>query len=283
MSPHLEKYATITHEGIYRQSNEDKITIYLEDNAKWFSIYDGHGGTKCSQFLKEKLHEYFFDSDWRKDVPNALRKAFLNADNEWKKKGDNSGSCALVIFIHNNICYAANLGDSRAILVSEQFNKCYQITKDHKPSNPDEQKRIFEAGGKIYQTTAITETSDGFYDTITGPLRVFPGRLSTTRTFGDYEAKETKDNSKIVINEPEITSFEIDYHDFIMMGSDGIWDKFDNTEVVEITKGVYEDNKNSEVWYGRSAEEIMTEAMNRGSTDNISVMIVGLNDPSVVK
>jgi hypothetical protein len=28
---------------------------------------------------------------------------------------------------------------------------------------------------------------------IVGPLRVFPGRLSTTRTFGDFEAK---DNSK---------------------------------------------------------------------------------------
>jgi hypothetical protein len=27
----------------------------------------------------------------------------------------------------------------------------------------------------------------------------------------------------------------------------------------------------------------MTEAMNRGSTDNISVMMIGLNDPSVVK
>lgn len=158
----------------------------MEEDAKWFSIFDGHGGTKCSQFLKEKLHEYFFNIDWRKDVPNALRKAFLTADAEWKKKGDNSGSCALVIFVYNNVCYAANLGDSRAILVSEQFSKCYQITKDHKPSNPDEQKRIIEAGGKIYQTTAVTESSDGFCDKITGPLRVYPGRLSTTRTFGDY-------------------------------------------------------------------------------------------------
>ncbi len=150
----------------------------------------------------------------------------MTADAEWKKKGDNSGSCAIVIFVHNNVCYAANLGDSRAVLVSEQFSKCYQITKDHKPSNPDEQKRIIEAGGKIYQTTAVTETSDGFSDIITGPLRVFPGRLSTTRTFGDYEAKEPKENSNVVINEPEITSFEIDSHDFILMGSDGLWDKF---------------------------------------------------------
>ena len=35
----------------------------------------------------------------------------------------------------------------------------------------------------------MTEAEDGFYDQIVGPLRVYPGRLSTTRTFGDYEAK----------------------------------------------------------------------------------------------
>lgn len=170
-------------------------------------------------------------------MPSALRKAFVEADNEWKKKGDNSGSCALVIFIYNNTCFAANLGDTRAILVGEQFSKCYQITKDHKPSNIEEQKRIIESGGKIYQTTAITEMPDGFYDMITGPLRVFPGRLATTRTFGDFEAKEA--NSKIIINEPEITSFEVDDHDVVVIGSDGLWDKFDNTEVVELMKCVY--------------------------------------------
>lgn len=118
LTPHLEGYSTITHEGLYRQTNEDKITIYLEENAKWFSIYDGHGGPKCSQYLKENLHEFFFNLDWRKDIPSALRKAFIEADADWRKKGDNSGSCALVIFIYNNVCYTANLGDSRAIMIS---------------------------------------------------------------------------------------------------------------------------------------------------------------------
>ena len=95
----------------------------------------------------------------------------------------------MVLFIYNNVCYTANLGDSRAVLMSEQCQKCYQITKDHKPSNPSEQKRILEAGGKIYQTTAVTELQENYYDMITGPLRVFPGRLATTRSFGDFEAK----------------------------------------------------------------------------------------------
>lgn len=72
----------------------------------------------CSQFLKDHLHEFFFKLNWKSDVPNALRKAFIMAEEEWKKKGDNSGSCALVIFIYENHCYVANLGDSRAVLAS---------------------------------------------------------------------------------------------------------------------------------------------------------------------
>ena len=91
------------------------------------------------------------------------------------------------------------MGDSRAILASEHSSKCYQITKDHKPSNPEEQKRIIERGGKIYQTTAYTQTEDGVHDMIVGPLRVFPGRLSITRTFGDYEAKDKKEGNPDVV------------------------------------------------------------------------------------
>ncbi len=73
----------------------------------------------------------------------------------------------------------------------------------------------------------------GQYDMITGPLRVFPGRLSTTRTFGDFEAKDNSrdGNDKVIICEPEITSFEINDHDMIVMGSDGLWDRVDNVEI----------------------------------------------------
>ena len=52
LEPHLVGYSTVTHEGMYRENNDDKIAIYLEENAKWFSLFDGHGGSQCSQFLK---------------------------------------------------------------------------------------------------------------------------------------------------------------------------------------------------------------------------------------
>lgn len=44
-----------------------------------------------------------------------------------------------------------------------------------------------------------------------GPHRVFPGRLSVCRTFGDVEAKAEKclGNPKVVIADPDICKFKI--------------------------------------------------------------------------
>lgn len=54
-----------------------------------------------------------------------------------------------------------------------------------------------------------------------GPHRVFPGRLSVSRTFGDVEAKEPLLGglAGVVIAEPEITSFKINKDcDFLVLG-----------------------------------------------------------------
>jgi protein phosphatase PTC2/3 len=71
-------------------------------------------------------------------------------------------------------------------------------------------------------------------DYIVGPIRVLPGRLSVSRTFGDPEAKlEYKGgNPNVVIADPEIKVFQITKaHDYIMLGCDGIFDKMSNEDV----------------------------------------------------
>ena len=69
-----------------------------------------------------------------------------------------------------------------------------------------------------------------------GPHRVFPGRLSVCRTFGDVEAKipHLLGNPKVVISDPDISFFKIDYnnHDFVVLGCDGIFDKLEDRDVV---------------------------------------------------
>jgi serine/threonine protein phosphatase PrpC len=64
---------------------------------------------------------------------------------------DRSGSCAVITFIVDDICYIANVGDSRAIMSKNRGKEIVELTNDHKPNNPNEKRRIIESGGKVYQ------------------------------------------------------------------------------------------------------------------------------------
>jgi protein phosphatase PTC2/3 len=55
------------------------------------------------------------------------------------------------MMIVDDNCYICNLGDSRAILSQGSGQTRIALTRDHKPSEKLEQKRIQEAGGKVYQ------------------------------------------------------------------------------------------------------------------------------------
>ena len=89
----------------------------------------------------------------------------------------------------------------------------------------------------VYSRTATTQTINNTDPTkkevIVGPLRVLPGRLSVSRTFGDVEAKLVKygGNPNVVVATPEIKSFRITKdHDFIVMACDGVFDKLNNKD-----------------------------------------------------
>ena len=79
-----------------------------------------------------------------------------------------------------------------------------------------------------------------------GPHRVLPGRLSVSRTFGDIEAKISQlgGNPNCIIASPEIKSFKIGTdHDFIVLASDGIYDKLSNKEIVQCVWNSVKDAK----------------------------------------
>ena len=61
-----------------------------------------------------------------------------------------SGSCAIVVVIVEEMCYVANVGDSRAVLSGDEGSRVFPLSRDHKPTDEHEERRVIEAGGRIY-------------------------------------------------------------------------------------------------------------------------------------
>jgi protein phosphatase 2C family protein 2/3 len=61
---------------------------------------------------------------------------------------DRSGSCAILLLLTEYKVWVANVGDSRAVLASDQGVQ--QLSRDHKPNDPMEAQRIQKAGGSVY-------------------------------------------------------------------------------------------------------------------------------------
>lgn len=55
------------------------------------------------------------------------------------------------MLIVDDNCYIGNLGDSRAVLSQGGGASRMSLTRDHKPCDKNEQKRVTDAGGKVYQ------------------------------------------------------------------------------------------------------------------------------------
>ena len=98
--------------------------------------------------MRKDLHNIIAMSHYFPDFPEmALREGCRIAERIWYDKNykeivDKSGSCAIVCLITDTTAFIANIGDSRAIISKGGGHVIEQLSKDHKPSELEEQKRI---------------------------------------------------------------------------------------------------------------------------------------------
>ena len=310
----IKAYSANTYQGIIRNYNEDRVSIMLNMakpknfNGKWpkisfFSIYDGHGGKKCSEYLRDNLHKNitennFFPFNINEAIKFGIKKTekdfFANNINN-NNILDKSGSCAVIILFVDTEIYIANIGDSRCILSQKNGKICKQVTIDHKPNESSEKERIIKNNGKVYQTQTVLNKfnhSNNTENILLGPFRVFPGRLSVSRTIGDIEAKFENfgGNQNVIISDPDIFKYDLnqDDIDFLILGCDGIFDQLSTKDVFDCAWLVLNDNKNfflnnnnNEILHekcGKISELIIKSAMNRKSFDNVTIVMICLKD-----
>lgn len=115
------------------------------------------------------------------------------------------GTTAVTAILADNVLSVAWVGDSRAVLT--QGFKALRVTRDHKPSLADEEKRIVSVGGKVDEDDA-------------GTMRV-NGILSCSRSLGDPELK----NPNVVSPVPELKTITLTpRHGMLIIGTDGVFD-----------------------------------------------------------
>jgi len=95
-----------------------------------FGVFDGHGGTRCAQFLKQSLATAVKQSiaGSSDSVEEALRRAFLDVDNQFcqdEAGGDarEEGSTAVVVVIVGDTLYCANTVPPRLSLASALWRR----------------------------------------------------------------------------------------------------------------------------------------------------------------
>ena len=204
----ISGYAANSYNGKIKSYNEDKYTAILAQErpniingtqtksfVSYFGLFDGHGGNKCSIFLKNKMHDLLLNSKtFPTDPLLSIKDAFKNAEMLFYKEAvsngkmiDKSGSCAVISLIIDNTLYSINLGDSRALYSRDGGKEFYQITRDHKPNDEIEQKRITNAGGKVFYANKtvvngveITLKEEQFGKGFTFPYRLSPSGLAVS-------------------------------------------------------------------------------------------------------
>jgi serine/threonine protein phosphatase PrpC len=278
-----------------KKTNQDNFFIYKNflDNPEhiFLGVCDGHGmfGHDVSGYLVNHLPQNLNASLKKDDIKSISNsedypkisditsltfvQTNINIVNDDNVDSTFSGTtCSSLIFCPTKII-SANVGDSRCVVGKFDGKnwKAKNLTRDHKPNEEDEKKRIIEKGGRIESY----KDEDGEF---VGPERVWlktedvPG-LAMSRSFGDDVAHTVG-----VISQPEIFEYNLVNEDkFILLASDGIWEFISSDECVNIVKDYYLkddiDGALSYLYKESSKRWIMEEEV----IDDITLIIMFLN------
>ncbi|NQV87961.1 MAG: protein serine/threonine phosphatase 2C family protein [Parcubacteria group bacterium] len=202
-----------------RDGMEDSYSTHQNFVEKgWFfgGVYDGHGdfGLEAVSFVAQ-------------NVPVNFRKALLVGmspeeafQESYKKTAQDfpfgwGGSCAANFLITPKKVFCGNVGDCRVLVVNDKRYR--QLSFDHRVAVPSETERILEVGGLIENRRLISKDESSW--------------IMVSRSIGDPTYREVG-----LIETPHITVCMRRSWEFLVAGSDGLFDKLSNADVVKVVR-----------------------------------------------
>jgi protein phosphatase 1L len=219
-----------------------------------FGVFDGHGGSRAAEFVKQNLFDNLLKHPkFLSDTKTAIVETYKQTDQEYLKAENSqhrdAGSTASTAVLVGDRLLVANVGDSRAVI--SRGGTAVALSNDHKPNRTDERQRIEDAGGVVMWS---------------GTWRV-GGVLAVSRAFGDRLLK------RYVVAEPEIQEeFICDDVEFLVLASDGLWDVVSNQDAVTMVQHIQDAEE--------AAKRLTEEAFKKGSADNITCVVIRFHHPT---
>jgi protein phosphatase 1L len=227
---------------------EDFHAIHLLPSQQFYGIFDGHLGNLASKFVSSTLYDTVAndllrldtaDRDWKVLAKLRLIDAFEDVHARFLQAMrfipdgpmDQSGTTATVMFVTPATIVIASLGDSRAVIATKTSSgilQAIQLTTDHIAAHPAEREFVERRGGFVKKAGGVDRVN---------------GSLVVTRSIGDANL------SPVLSQIPDVLSLTrgelvdmcgalADHESivpcFVVLASDGLWDKITNQEAVSI-------------------------------------------------
>ncbi|XP_071337981.1 protein phosphatase 1F isoform X1 [Trachinotus anak] len=262
-----------------RRKMEDKHLALAEFNQlfgiqdgverAYYAVFDGHGGVDAATYAATHLHVALSKQETlQSDAATAFKTAFKHTDDMFRDKAKRerlrSGTTGVVVLIQGQELTVAWLGDSQAMLVRK--GQAVTLMDPHKPEREDEKQRIEDLGGCI---------------TFMGCWRV-NGTYAVSRAIGDFDQKP------YVSGDADCSTVQLSGdEDYVLLACDGFFDAVKPTMVPQLVLDALQPVeseeepgtplKPSEEQTGqRVVQQLVSNAKEAGSSDNITVMLVFL-------
>jgi serine/threonine protein phosphatase PrpC len=219
----------------WRSAQEDAHICLpsFDKSASLWAVFDGHNGAEVAIFAAKRLPKILKTNANYKGgrYELALQEAFMAFDDllltresirelisirqsytnnpiiKANAPGIASGCTAIVVLIKDNVIYAANLGDSRAILCRN--GKPFPLSVDNKPDDAGERARVENAGGEV----------------VSGRINM---GVNVSRAFGDHSYKRNTGLSKkeqMIVAYPDVKTEPLNRttDTALVLICDGVW------------------------------------------------------------
>uniref|UniRef100_A0A7S2M6P1 PPM-type phosphatase domain-containing protein n=1 Tax=Zooxanthella nutricula TaxID=1333877 RepID=A0A7S2M6P1_9DINO len=244
-----------------------------------YGVFDGHGpsGHDISNYVKERLPRLILEDErlgspsMKAVVSEAFDKVATSLSEEGTAiagKAAKSGTTATIV-VHDhrkNMLTVSHVGDSGCAIASGKNYKAKYLTPDHKPNVSSEAKRIAKANGAVtFDGRSHRVHKKGGY----GPM------LNMSRTIGDLWGAGIG-----LTHEPDTLQVKVGSSDkLLVLCSDGVWEHLTAQKAVDVLKQALEAKASqTALTLARRASDMWEEAFENGSADDITVVVVMLQE-----